>query len=64
MGRVINSLQNFYGIAIRENQGKLYQMKKAVDAILYHCTDFEDDEKRHQYYIEMQIHGANSKRTN
>ena len=24
-------------------------MKKAVGAILYHCTDYEDDEKRHQY---------------
>eukprot|EP00112_Aurelia_sp_Birch-Aquarium-sp1_P002653 Seg1297.4 transcript_id=Seg1297.4/GoldUCD/mRNA.D3Y31 product="hypothetical protein" protein_id=Seg1297.4/GoldUCD/D3Y31 len=47
--KVINSLQNFYGIAIRENQGNLYQMKKAVGAILYHCTNYDDDEKRHQY---------------
>ena len=47
--KVINSLQNFYGIAIRENQGNLYQMKKAVGAILYHYTNLDDDEKRHQY---------------
>ena len=32
--KVINSLQNFYGIAIRENQGQLYKVKKAVGAIL------------------------------
>ena len=47
--KVINSLQNFYGQAIRENQGNLYAMKKAVGAILWHCTDFGDDEKGHQY---------------
>ena len=47
--KVINSLQNFYGIVIRENQGQLYKMKKAVGAILYHCTNFEDNEKRQQF---------------
>ena len=47
--KVIDSLQNVYGIAIRENQGELYKMKKAVGAILYHCTNFEDNEKRHQF---------------
>ena len=62
--KVINNLQNFYCIAIRDNQGKLYQMKKAVGAILYHCTDYEDDEKGINIAQEMQIHGANSKRTN
>ena len=47
--KVIDSLQNFYGIAIRENQGQLYKMKKAVGAILCHCTNFEGNEKRHQF---------------
>ena len=32
--KVINSLQNFYEIAIRQNSSNLYQMKKAVCAIL------------------------------
>ena len=36
--KVINSLQKFYGIAIRQNIGNFYKIKKAVDAILWHCT--------------------------
>ena len=32
--RTIESMQNFYGIAIRQNKGDLYQMKKAIGAIL------------------------------
>ena len=48
--KVVNSLQNFYGIAIRQNCDSLYQMKKAVGAILWHCCDTDkDDEYRHQY---------------
>ena len=47
--KVINSLQNFYGIAIRQNSGNLYEMKKAVGAILWHCTDMVDIEVRHQF---------------
>ena len=47
--KVINSLQNFYGIAIRQNSGNLYEMKKAVGAILWHCTDMKDIEVRHQF---------------
>ena len=30
---------------IRQNQGKLYPMKMAVGAILWHCTDFNKDIK-------------------
>ena len=47
--KVINSLQNFYGIAIRQNSGNLYEMNKAVGAILWHCTDMVDIEVRHQF---------------
>jgi hypothetical protein len=45
----INSMQNYYGMAIRENKDKLYTMKKATGAILWHCTDFEDSEFRHRF---------------
>ena len=45
---IINSMQNFYGLAIRKNTDSLYAMKKATGAILYHCTDFQDAEFRHQ----------------
>ena len=30
--KLINSIQNFYGMAIRSNKGYLYEMKKAVYA--------------------------------
>ena len=33
---IINSLQNYYGSAIRGNKGQLYPMKKAVAAVLHH----------------------------
>ena len=47
--KIVNSLQNYYGIAIRGNVGNLYQIKKAVGAILWHCTNYDDDDKRYQY---------------
>ena len=45
---IINSMQNFYGLAIRNNLGNIYAMKKAVWAVLFHCTKFDDIEYRHQ----------------
>jgi hypothetical protein len=53
--KVINSMQNYYGMAIRSNVGKidkgkkLYQMKKSIFAILFHFTDFPNPETRHQF---------------
>jgi hypothetical protein len=45
---IINSMQNFYGLAIRNNLENIYAMKKAVWAVLFHCTKFDDIEYRHQ----------------
>ena len=45
---IINSMQNFYGMAIRKNSGQLYPMKKAIGAILFHCTDIKNQELRHR----------------
>ena len=51
----MNTLQNYYGMVIRHNIGNLYQMKKGIAAILYHCSesldinDKPDNEARHQY---------------
>ena len=45
--KTIDSMQNWYGMAIRHNLENLYQMKKAVGAILWHCTDFS--EGRHRF---------------
>ena len=41
----INFLQKFYEIAIRQNSGNFYEMKKVVGIILWNCTDMKDIEK-------------------
>ena len=45
----INSMQNYYGMAIRSNKNAIYSMKKSILAILWHCTEFDDDKYRHQF---------------
>ena len=47
--KVINSLQNHYGMAIRQNIGNLYEMKKYIIAILHHSSAIEDNDERHKY---------------
>ena len=47
--KVMNTLQNHYGIAIRQNTHNLYAMRKAVAAVLHHSTKNDDMDKRHQY---------------
>ena len=47
--KAINTLQNYYGMAIRHNTGDLYGMKKAVAAVLFHCSESKDNETRHRY---------------
>ena len=47
----MNTLQNYYGMIIRGNIGDLYQMKKGIAAILYHCSEYlvqvsDDKEKK------------------
>ena len=44
--KIINSMQNFYGLAIRQNCESLYLMKKAIGAILWHCTKFDEDDEK------------------
>ena len=47
----INKLQNYFGIAIRDSNAKtVYELKKAIAAVLYHCSDAETIGKRHQFY--------------
>ena len=41
MGSMIDRLQNYYGIAIRSNQGHLVNMKKSIFAVLFHCASSE-----------------------
>ena len=39
---VINTMQNYYGLAIRRNTNNLYAMRKAVFAIFFHFTEKVD----------------------
>ena len=45
--RVINSLQNYYGDAIRRNKGKVQAMMKAVQATLLHCNSSNAHPRHH-----------------
>ena len=56
-------MQNFYGIAIRQNLNDKYEMKKAVGAILFHCTDITDAESRHRFVHQEKTAVVNIKRT-
>jgi hypothetical protein len=53
----INSLQNYYGLAIRQNTDNLYGMKKAVAAVLFHCAQSENLEQQH-LFCPRKIHGV------
>ena len=47
--KVMNTLQNHYGKAIRQNTDNLYAMRKAVAAVLHHSTNDPGREKRHSF---------------
>ena len=44
----INKLQNYFGIAIRQCCGKsVYEIKKAIGAVLFHCSEASSSDVRH-----------------
>ena len=46
---VINKPQNYFGTTIRQSTGNtVYQLKKAIEAVLFHCSEAADLETRHQ----------------
>ena len=47
--KAMNTLQNCFGMAIRQNTGNLYKMKKCVWAVLYHNTAISHDSERHKF---------------
>ena len=47
--KVINTLQNYYGMSIRQNKGNLYGMKKSIAGLIHHCSESSSDEERHKY---------------
>ena len=47
--KTINTIQNYYGMAIRQNLDNVYTMKKSIFAILFHCSENKDIEYRHKF---------------
>ena len=47
--KYINRLQNYYGLAIRQNTHSLINMRKAVGDVLYHCSEAATTEARHMF---------------
>ena len=45
----VNSMENYNGLAICNNRNDLYRMKKAIGAILFHCTEMNDESSRHRF---------------
>ena len=46
---VINKLQNYFGLAIRNYNSSIHEMKKAIGAVLYHCPEGTDSATRHRF---------------
>ena len=48
---MIDKLQNYFGIAIRQSKGKtINALKKAVAAVLFHSSEASNLDTRHQMY--------------
>ena len=54
-------MQNYYGLAIRNNKNQLFNMKKIIGAVLYHCTALANEELRHRFCPKGKKAGANGK---
>ena len=54
--KMINKLQNYFGIAVRACAGKtMVEMKRGIGAALYHCCQFDDEEQRHMFCPKMPL---------
>ena len=47
--KIINKLQNYYGLAIHQNTHSLWPMRNAVVAVRYHCSEASTSEARHMF---------------
>ena len=47
--KAINTLQNYFGGAVRQNVGNIYFLRKSIWATLFHNTNFFDKKVRHQF---------------
>ena len=47
--KATNTLQNHYGMAIRQNADNIENMKRSIIAVLYHNSDIANEGERHKY---------------
>ena len=47
--KAINTIQNHYGMAIRQNTDSIDNMKRSIIAVLYHNSDIGNEDERHKY---------------
>ena len=47
--KAINTLQNYFGMAIHQNVNNLYAMKKGAWAVLFHNSDISEESERHKF---------------
>ena len=47
--KVINTLQNYVGMAIRQNSNDITEMRNSIIATLYHYTNFQHEESRYLF---------------
>ena len=46
---IVNTIQNYYEMAIRQNLHNVYAMKKSIIAILYHCSENDNQDDQHKF---------------
>ena len=62
--KIINLLQNYYGITNRQNTKTVPEMRKAIGAVLYHCFESSSEETRHLYCPKDNALGVSGKKIN
>ena len=62
--KIINLLQNYYGITNRQNTKTVPEMRKAIGAVLYHCFESSSEEMRHLYCLKDNALGVSGKKIN
>ena len=43
------TLQNYFGLAFRNNSGDIDLMRTAIGAVLFHCSDIQVEHERHKF---------------
>ena len=53
---MINKLQNYFAIAIRQSKGKtVYELKKEIGAVLFHCSEASNLDTRWCVHVQVRV---------